>query len=81
MAVTSLVLGIVSILCCGFILGPVAAILGFISRNRILASGGALGGAGMAMVGIITGIVGFVVYVIVTITYFAIFAASASQAR
>jgi hypothetical protein len=38
--------------------------MGFISRQRILSSGGALGGGVMALVGMILGIVGFVVSVI-----------------
>jgi len=35
LAIASLVVGILSLLCCGVILGPVAAIMGFISRGRI----------------------------------------------
>jgi Domain of unknown function (DUF4190) len=64
LAVASLVIGILSFVCSlaclGVILGPTAAIMGFISRQRIAASGGALGGATLALVGLILGIVGFV---------------------
>jgi hypothetical protein len=67
LAIASLVVGILSLLCCGVILGPAAAIMGFISRNRIMQSGGAIGGGGMAMAGLILGIVGFVLWVIIVI--------------
>jgi hypothetical protein len=64
LAIASLVIGIVSIvcsfLCLGVILGPTAAIMGFIARQRIATSGGALGGGALAMVGLILGIIGFV---------------------
>jgi hypothetical protein len=46
--------------CLGIVLGPTAAIMGFISRQRITSSGGALGGGTLALVGLILGIVGFV---------------------
>ena len=63
LAIASLVIGIVSIvcsfLCLGVILGPTAAIMGFIARQRIATSGGALGGGALAMVGLVLGIVGF----------------------
>jgi hypothetical protein len=65
LAIASLVIGVISILCSlsclGIILGPTAAIMGFISRQRINTSGGALGGGALAIVGLITGIIGFVV--------------------
>jgi hypothetical protein len=64
LAVASLVVGIVSILCdlfcLGIVLGPSAAIMGFISRQRIATSGGMLGGGGVALAGLILGVVGFV---------------------
>src|SRR2546421_12953626 len=64
LAIAALVIGIVSIVCSiaclGIILGPTAAIMGFISRQRIATSGGALGGGTLAIVGLILGIVGFV---------------------
>jgi len=68
MALTSLILGIVGLVCCG-ILAPVAAILGFVSRNRIAQSGGALGGGGLAMAGMILGIIGTVLWIIGVIFY------------
>jgi hypothetical protein len=64
LAVAALVIGIVSIVCSiaclGVVLGPTAAIMGFISRQRIASSGGALGGGTLAIVGLILGIIGFV---------------------
>ena len=67
LAIASLVIGILSITCfaacLGIILGPTAAIMGFISRQRIASSGGAVGGSTLATVGLILGIVGFVINV------------------
>ena len=64
LAIVSLVAGILSIVCTvaclGVALGPTAAIMGFISRQRITSSGGALGGGTLALVGLILGIIGFV---------------------
>lgn len=64
LAIASLVVGILSLVCfffcLGLVLGPTAAIMGFISRQRIASSGGTLGGGTMATVGLILGIIGFV---------------------
>jgi hypothetical protein len=64
LAIASLVIGIISIVCSigclGIVLGPTAAIMGFISRQRISTSGGAIGGGTLAIVGLVLGIVGFV---------------------
>jgi len=64
LAIASLVIGISSIVCSvacfGIILGPTAAIMGFIARQRIATSGGAVGGGALAIVGLVLGIVGFV---------------------
>ena len=63
LAIASLITGILSLVCCvvvlGVILGPAAAIMGFISRGRIQASGGTLGGGGLAIGGLILGVLGF----------------------
>ena len=68
LAIASLVIGIVSIACfvaCfGIVLGPIAAILGFISRQRIATSGGMIRGGTMAVIGLVLGVLGFVVSVI-----------------
>src|SRR5207237_10539463 len=64
LAIAALVIGIVSIVCSmvcfGTTLGPTAAIMGFISRQRIATSGGMMGGGMLALVGLILGVVGFV---------------------
>lgn len=63
LAIASLIVGIASLLCSwiclGVLLGPTAAIMGFISRQKIAASGGTIGGGAMALVGLILGILGF----------------------
>ena len=65
LAIGALIAGILSLvcffpICLGIILGPAAAIMGFISRQRIAASAGTVGGGGMALAGLILGIVGFI---------------------
>lgn len=61
LAIASMVTGILSLFpgcCCGFIgipLAIVALVMGIISINQINASGGQLGGKGMAIAGTITG--------------------------
>jgi hypothetical protein len=64
LAIASLIVGILSLVCTlgclGIVLGPAAAIMGFVSRQRIATSGGALGGGTLALIGLVLGIVGFV---------------------
>jgi hypothetical protein len=64
LAIASLIVGIVGVacffLCLGIVAGPTAAIMGFVSRQRITSSGGMLGGGGLALAGLILGVVGFV---------------------
>jgi hypothetical protein len=65
LAIGALIAGILSLvcfwpLCLGIILGPAAAIMGFISRQRVAASAGTVGGGGLALAGLILGIVGFI---------------------
>lgn len=57
----SLVLSIVSFVVCPVVLAVVGLALGYAARNRIEASGGALGGAGMAKAGRILGWINIVV--------------------
>jgi hypothetical protein len=63
LAIAALIVGILSLVCSficfGVLLGPAAAIMGFISRQRIATSGGALGGGTLAMIGLVLGIIGF----------------------
>lgn len=49
----------------GLLLGPVAAILGFISRRRIAGSDGELRGRGLALAGLILGVTAFVLGVLI----------------
>jgi hypothetical protein len=58
------VLGLLSLTCCLSILGPVAFFVGNSSLNRIRASGGTLGGEGLANAGRILGIIGTVILAI-----------------
>jgi hypothetical protein len=64
LAIASLIIGILSLVCSvaclGVILGPTAAIMGFISRQRIASSGGTVGGGTLATVGLVLGIIGFI---------------------
>jgi hypothetical protein len=65
LAIGALIAGILSLvcfwpLCLGIILGPAAAIMGFISRQRVAASNGTVGGGGLALAGLILGILGFI---------------------
>jgi hypothetical protein len=65
LAIGALIAGILALvcfwpLCLGIILGPAAAIMGFISRQRIAASGGTVSGGGLALAGLILGIIGFI---------------------
>jgi len=57
--ILSLVLSVICIGLPGLLLGPAAAIMGFISRRRVAASGGTLRGGDVALAGLILGIVGF----------------------
>jgi hypothetical protein len=57
--ILSLVLSVVLLGIPGLLLGPGAAIMGFISRRRIAASLGSLGGGGVALAGLILGVIGF----------------------
>lgn len=78
-AVTSMVAGIASILLCGLggIGSLVAIICGHKAMSRINASGGTVGGRGMAVTGLITG---YISLVLAVISYIAIFASLAMPA-
>ena len=54
-ALWSMILGIVSIVCCGLLAGIPALVLGNSARKEIEASRGAQAGAGMAQAGVILG--------------------------
>jgi hypothetical protein len=63
-AVGSLVCGILSLICLGIILGPVAVFLGNSAMTRIRQNPGTYTGQGMAQAGMICGIIGAVLCVI-----------------
>jgi hypothetical protein len=60
LAVWSLVLGILSLVCLGVFSGIPAVICGHLAESRIRKSGGALGGGGLAIGGLVTGYIGTV---------------------
>jgi len=76
-ATTALVLGILSVVCCS-ILGPVAIFIGNASRRRIQASGGTLGGSGLATAGFVLGIIG-TVFLVIGVYVLAALAAGAAR--
>ena len=63
-AIWSLVLGILGLVCCGFVAGIPALILGNSAKKEIAASNGAETGTGMAQAGVILGIIAIVLGVI-----------------
>ena len=63
-SIWALVLGILSLICCGLIAGIPALILGNAAKKEIGASGGAQTGAGMAQAGVILGIISIVLSVL-----------------
>ena len=63
-AIWSLVLGILGLVCCGFLAGIPALILGNMAKKEIAASGGAETGAGMAQAGFVLGIIAIVLGVL-----------------
>ncbi|MBI3880075.1 MAG: DUF4190 domain-containing protein [Verrucomicrobia bacterium] len=60
LAVWSLVLGILSLVCFSILAGIPAIICGFMARSRIRASGGTLTGDGLALAGLILGFLSIV---------------------
>jgi hypothetical protein len=67
MAIASMVCGILSITCTGFlgiVLGPIALGLGLTGRKAIAGSNGWKKGDGMAIAGIVTGVIGIVLSIV-----------------
>lgn len=72
-AIASLVLGIVSIMCCvGPFTGIPAIVFGFIARRDVARSEGQLDGSGLAVAGIVTGMIG----TFGTLVYLAVYAST-----
>jgi len=67
MAVASLIMGIVAFVFCPLLAAALAIIFGYIAKGNIRSSGGALGGDGMATMGIILGFVNLAITAIVII--------------
>lgn len=63
-ALWSMILGIVSLFCCGVVTGPIAIVLSTQAKNEIAASGGTQPGSGQAKAGLILGIIGVVGWII-----------------
>jgi hypothetical protein len=76
-ALWSMILGIVSLLCCGVITGTAAIILSQQAKREIAASGGLQSGSGQAQAGFILGIIGIALTVLGLIGY-AVLAANGS---
>ena len=71
LAIVSLVVGILSLLCCStvFIPGIVAIVLGFMARGKANSDPKNYGGAGLALGGIITGALSLVVGIVIIVLY------------
>ncbi|MEU0542437.1 DUF4190 domain-containing protein [Nocardia sp. NPDC005978] len=68
-ATTVLLLGVLSVFCCGA-LGPVAWAMGRRAMNDIEASGGAIGGGVQVRVGLLLGILGTIFMICFGILFF-----------
>ena len=77
-ATTSLILGIVSIVACGLLLGIPAMIVGRQAKREIRESGGRLGGEGLATAGFVTGLIGTIWSVLALILVIGLFAFGAT---
>jgi hypothetical protein len=66
LAIGSLIVSILGLLgncfCFGGILSPVGIVLGFMGKKKADQSGGAVGGRGMALAGIIIGVIGTLIF-------------------
>lgn len=71
LAIISLVTGILSLFCCGWIIPGVAAVvMGFIARGKAKSNPAEYGGEGLALGGIIVGGVSLLLGIVVIILYF-----------
>jgi hypothetical protein len=64
-ALWSMISGIISLFCCGVVLGPVAIVLSNQAKSEIAATGGTQPGLGQAKAGLILGIIGIVGWVFI----------------
>lgn len=77
-ATTSLVLGILSLVCLGLLAGIPAMILGRSATKEIDASNGTVGGRGLATAGFVTGLIGTLLSVLAIIAFIGLFAIGSS---
>jgi hypothetical protein len=63
-ALWSMILGILSLFCCGVVTGIVAIVLSQQAKQEIRASGGAQTGEGQAQAGLVLGIIGIAITVL-----------------
>jgi uncharacterized membrane protein len=78
-AITSLVVGIISIFCCGIILAPFAIYRGAKAKRLIDESGVGQEHRGLAVAGFIIGIVAFVLHIVIVLFYALIIVMAALQ--
>jgi hypothetical protein len=69
LGIVSLVLGILSFVCLGFLGSIPAIILGFMQRSKIKSNPAEFGGGGMAMAGIVLGALNIVFTIVVIVLY------------
>src|SRR6185436_13144219 len=81
LAVTSLVLGILSLVCFGLITGIPAIICGHIAHNRARRSPERYGGAGLAVAGFVTGYVGLLMSLLLPALLLPAFAKAKERAQ
>ena len=77
-ATTSMVLGIVSLIACGLLLGIPAMIVARQAKREIRESGGRVGGDGFATAGFVTGLIGTLWSVLVLLFVVVVFTFGAS---
>jgi hypothetical protein len=70
-ALWSLILGILSLFCCGVVTGIVAIVLSQQAKQEIRASGGLQTGEGQAQAGLVLGIIGIAITVVGIVVVFA----------
>lgn len=73
-ATTSLVLGIISLVACGLLLGIPAMIVARQAKREIRESGGRIGGDGLATAGFVTGLIGTIWSLLAFLLVVALFA-------
>jgi hypothetical protein len=77
-ATTSLILGILSLVACGLLLGIPAMVVARQAKREIRESGGRIGGDGLATAGFVTGLLGTLWSVLVLLLVIVVFVFGAS---